>query len=193
MSFFTSRPKPPIEEPVAQPVEPEWFGPPRGVLPGYAPERAVVFRTDDAILVAGRFDVFPSGAEFTLELQLRVDDEDLMEMPWERHRRRPRVGTELPDDFLRLGILFADGSSWTNLDNGFPQFDERPSGPVVMSRGGGGGGGRWSMDQWMWPLPPDGPLTFIAEWPKYGVAESRGSVDAGALRDAAKEAQVLWS
>ena len=29
---------------------------------------------------------------------------------------------------------------------------------------------RW----WVWPLPPDGPLEFICQWPVYGIGETRG-------------------
>lgn len=59
--------------------------------------------------------------------------------------------------------------------------------------GGGGGGSSWSMAYWLWPLPPVGPLSFIAEWPAYGIGESRATVDAGALRREAEHADVLWT
>jgi hypothetical protein len=190
VGFFTSRPLIARSDDAEPTAVPEWLGPPRGVLPGYAPERAVVFRTAEATLVVGRFDVYRTGVEFTIELQLRSEDEDLIEVPWELHRRRPRSGG-LPDEFLRFGVEFADGSSWSNLDS-FPASTEPPAGPFVMSQGGGGGNGRWSMNQWLWPLPPAGPLTIIAEWPKYGIAESRATVDAGKLREAAERAENLW-
>jgi hypothetical protein len=48
------------------------------------------------------------------------------------------------------------------------------------------------MNQWLWPLPPVGPLTFVAEWPKYGVRESHAAVDGGRIRAAASQAQNLW-
>ena len=49
------------------------------------------------------------------------------------------------------------------------------------------------MNQWSWPLPPDGPLTFIAEWPALGVGETVVAVDAGELRHAALRAEVVWT
>jgi hypothetical protein len=82
VGFFVGRPRFVAREPGWYPV-PEWLGPPQGWLPGYAPERAVVFRTNDAVLIAGRFDVYPSGAEFTLQLELRVPDDERTFMPWE--------------------------------------------------------------------------------------------------------------
>lgn len=48
------------------------------------------------------------------------------------------------------------------------------------------------MNQWLRPLPPAGPLTFIAKWPKYGIGESTATVDASKLREAAERAEVLW-
>ena len=44
----------------------------------------------------------------------------------------------------------------------------------------------------MWPLPPVGPLTLVAEWPAYGVAEARAAVDATELRARAAEAETIW-
>jgi len=137
----------------------------------------------------------PHRVEFTLELQLRNDDE-MFEVPWElhhRHRGRRSADEDLPDDFMRFGVLFADGSSWSNVDAVFPSPSEPPTGPLVMSRGGGGGGGSWVMNQWLWPLPPDGSLTFIAEWPKYHVDESRATVDAGRIREAVTQVEDLWT
>jgi hypothetical protein len=157
----------------------------------------VVFRTEQAILLVGRFDVYRTGVEFTIEVQLRDVDEDdeLMDVPWERHRRHRRLAPDdaLPDEFMRFGVVFADGSSWSNVDAVFPSMTEAPSAPFVMSRRGGGGDGNWAMDQWLWPLPPDGPLTFIAEWPKFGISETSASVDGGEIRAAAETVEELWT
>ena len=122
MGFFAGRPRiVATEHADERRFEPEWFGPPSGVLPGYVPTRAVVFRTEQAILLVGRFDVYRTGVEFTIEVQVRdidADDDELMDVPWERHgrRRRPEPDDPLPDQFMRFGIVFADGSSWSNLD-----------------------------------------------------------------------------
>lgn len=192
MSFFSGRPRVGPQEPEPERVQPEWFGPPRGVLPGYDSQRAVVFRTDDAILVIGKFDVYPTGATFSIDLQLRSENYDFEHMPWELHHRGTSM-RGIPDDLIRLGIVFADGSSWSNLDARFASFDAAPPAPFVIARGGGGGGNSWSMEQWLWPLPPDGPLTLIAEWPSYGIAETRAVIDATALRVASSNAIDLWS
>jgi hypothetical protein len=42
------------------------------------------------------------------------------------------------------------------------------------------------------PLPPDGPVTFVASWLLYGVAETRVELDGSAIREAARRAVILW-
>jgi hypothetical protein len=90
-------------------------------------------------------------------------------------------------------VIYADGTSWSNLDALPAEIDERPSGPVVVMRSGGGDRGSWAMNAWLWPLPPDGPLTFVAEWPKYRITECRADVDGGRVRAAASRAEQLWT
>lgn len=144
--------------------------------------------------MAGRFLVYPAGVEFALSLWLPPGTEDWFDCPWElHHRRRERRSIPPPDDLLRFGILYPDDSKWTNLDWSFPSLDEEPVGPVVIGRGGGGGGDSWEMSYWLWPLPPDGPLTFVAAWPALEIEESAATVDGGAIRRAATEAEVVWS
>lgn len=140
--------------------------------------------------------VYPAGMEFTLSLWLPPGTDEWFDRPWElhdRHRRRRGGSVPPPDDLLRFGILYPDGSKWTNLSWAFPGPEEEPVGPVVIGRGGSGGGDSWEMDYWLWPLPGDGPLTFVAEWPALGIEESAASVDGGALDQAAAEAEVVWS
>lgn len=202
VGFFASRPRSvrtgePIEPRFSQP---EWIAPPRGVLGGYASTRAVIFHTDRAVLVASRFDAYLTGVEFTLELQLRESAIDYRDFPWELHLQRNDPRTELPAEFLRLGVRFSDGSSWSNFDAhstpGWAAYGSptaRPDGPILVGRGGGGDEGGWRMNQWLWPLPPEGPLTFFAEWPAFDVPETAVVVDASELRRAAERSELLWS
>jgi hypothetical protein len=41
----------------------------------------VVVRTGEAIVLDGHFDVYRTDVGFIIELQLRADDDDLMEVP----------------------------------------------------------------------------------------------------------------
>jgi len=138
-----------------------------------------------------RLLVYPNGLEFRLVLLVRDSNHDLHDIPW--GLPRGRRGSELPDEFIRFGLLLADGSKWTNLDGREPWDEDEVTGPVVSELGGGGGGESWEMSFWLWPLPPAGEVNFVASWPLHGIRESTTTVDATELRERATEAEEIWS
>lgn len=186
MSFFEPR-KPP-EPPSDPPPEPEWSGPPVGVLGGVSSLRAVLFRTEEAILVAQYFMAYPTGVEFVLQFMFRTP------------RSSPRGArmilpphNEAPEEAMQFGVQYPDGSKWTNTTVWMPRRgDEPPPAPIVFSRGGGGGDRSWRQRFWMWPLPDEGQLTFVVAWPELGIDEQSTVIDTTDLRRAAAEAEVLW-
>jgi hypothetical protein len=173
---------------------PEWFGPPIGVLPGLSLQRAVVFRTTEAMLIVHRFEAFPTGVAFEVDVFVRHGG--FVDIPLMVHGPRYREGDQFTDDLIRFGVTIADGSSWSNLDVPPPDYvpspDHAPAPLVVSCSGGGGGGHRISAQYWMWPLPRQGTVTFIAEWPAYDVAESSATIDAEELRGAATRSERVW-
>ena len=42
---------------------------------------------------------------------------------------------------------------------------------ILLPIGGGGSERQWDGDFWVHPLPPNGPVTFVASWLLYEVAE----------------------
>jgi hypothetical protein len=44
---------------------------------------------------------------------------------------------------------------------------------------GGGDDGAWHFHQWLWGLPPPGPLAFACEWPAHQIPRSEVEIDAG--------------
>ena len=187
MSFFEGRPFEPTPEP-ERPPTPEWLGPPEATAGGYLPERLILLRSDDVVLMLDGFRCFPTGVMF--DQQLWVRDIDIEEPPWGRPFRPNQ--TEGPA--LRFGVMFSDGSSWSNLDvrrmgNPF----EAPTGPVVWHRGGGSDGRHWCSESWLWPLPPAGPVQFLAAWPDRGLAESAVEIEGGTFREAAGQAESMWN
>jgi hypothetical protein len=195
MSFFELPDPLPPPEPQERFDPPDWMGPPRAVLPGYSPQQAVIFKTDLVALVVHRFLAYPTGVAFTLSLWNNDPDSEMMDVPWEHHGR-PRMGRStrdvLPDELLRLGALFDDGTKWTNIDHQHFSHQEEPDGPIVVGRGGGGGGSQWEFGFWMWPLPPGDVVTFVTEWPMYGISDSRACVNASELRNRAADSQPIW-
>lgn len=190
MSFFPPPGPPP--EPPPRPRQPDWAGPPHGMLPGISPQRAVVFKTDRALLLVHRFAAYPTGLEFALHVRLRHPAPGRRDLHLDLHAGRPIEGRS--ERSLRFGLLFGDGSTWTSVDRitDHPWEGGPPAGPTVMSQGGGGGDDSITMRYWLWPLPPEGALTFVAEWPEYDVPESRATVDASELRARAAEAERVW-
>jgi hypothetical protein len=97
----------------------------------------------------------------------------------------------LPEEMLRIGVQFADGSKATNTSE-FHHGDGPPPAPVLRTGGGGGGDRSWHQNEWVWPLPPPGPLTFVCEWPAAGIALTRSEIDAQLILDAADRAQRIF-
>jgi hypothetical protein len=44
----------------------------------------------------------------------------------------------------------------------------------------------------VWPLPPEGLLRFVVEWPVYDIAESSVEIDSSSIRDASERAVSVW-
>jgi hypothetical protein len=193
MSFFEAPPPPPpLFLPRVEYRQPAWLGPPANVLPGVVPVELLVARTDEAAVAVTGIRAYPTGFGFTLSVRLR-------RLPPRQHQDPYPFdvafeGDRLADEFLRFGVEFADGAKATNL----PRYDlhrdddTEPAPPVLTAHGGGGGGTAWDMDQWVWPLPPEGPLAFVCEWPAHQLGESRVELDASLLLRAAERAATLW-
>ncbi len=174
------------------------MGAPHGTMPGVVAAELVLAQTDRAAVCITRIAAYPTGFEFdvvTLAAPGSESEELLDPMlfgPHHRHARARARGSSMPDEVLRLGIQFADGAKVTNVP-GSGSFGDPPSGPVMHSGGGGGGAGRWSQSEWVWPLPPAGPVAFVCEWPAAGIPVSSCELDAQVILDAAARARVIFS
>jgi hypothetical protein len=191
--FFSTTPPPPQEEPQRYRT-PEWMSAPNGTLPGVVALELVLARNDRVAVCVTRLAAYPTGFEFELvTMTAGGGEEDLDPLLFGPHRRR-RGGSAVPeDDLLRIGVQFADGAKATNVGGFHHGGQGPPAGPVMQSGGGGGGGGSWRQNEWVWPLPPPGPLTFVCEWPAAGIELTRREIDAGLLREAASRAQVIFA
>lgn len=200
MSSFFEPPPPP--EPAEQPPRRPWHGPSDAVVGQALAFSLVLGRSEKAALWIPSLVVYPDGFEFSVEIRHRLDEEEfehpLFMHPHRYRRRRRQPEEELDPYFVRLGIEFSDGGKATNLDERMPfampgEPDEPPKGPVLSPcGGGGGGGGRWHYNFWVWPLPPEGSLAFVCEWPVADILETRQEIDSAPIQDAAASAVVLW-
>jgi len=106
--------------------------------------------------------------------------------------RRFEAGTLAPEVF-RFGVGFSDGRKATNLVGlGGYDHDDAPAGPMLTPGDGDGGGHHWTQRFWLLPLPPPGPLAFVAEWPALDLPLSRAEIDSATVIDAASRALLLW-
>jgi len=191
MGFFESVAHAPDPEP-ARPPTPPWAKP-DDVLPGSAGIELLLAHNDEAAVAISELRAYPAGFSFMVSVVLRQDDgSDVLGDLTRRMHSRHGSG-ELPAEFLRLGIEFADGAVASNIGGRIPVSDQAtPEAPLLMPDSGGGGDRRYDMNYWVWPLPPDGPVTFVCAWPVVGIGESSATVDAAVIHAAAARAVMLW-
>jgi hypothetical protein len=175
---------------------PEWVGPPVDVLGGVVALGLIAARSKDAAVWLESATAFPTGVQFRIEVRWRAEVQNLAMRAATRHVLP--AGEELPPELFRAGFELPDGSTatWLGAAGAVAAIslrpDERPKGPVLRPGGGGGGNRRWSQDLWPWPLPPEGRLEFVCEWPALGIELTRAALDSGQIREAAKRCERLW-
>jgi hypothetical protein len=164
---------------------------PDAVIPGPVPAEVLMIRTEQVAVAIGGVRAYPNGFEFTVHVRVRGADE--MEPGWHDPFDRHGRGREAPGEVLRLGVMYADGRRAAITGGCSPPGDEADPGRLVLRQGGSGGNAqRWDGEFWVYPVPPEGPVTFVASWLKYGVAETRAELDGSAIRAAAGRAVLLW-
>jgi hypothetical protein len=172
---------------------PAWAGPPHNVLPGLVPAELIVARTDQTVVAVTALRAYPTGFGFTLSLRLRQISSQQQRQFASLFGYGLPEGEPLPDELLRFGVQLADGRKATNLDqHPFPD-DGEPEAPVLIEQSSSGyGTSAWDTEEWVWPLPPPGPLAFVCEWPGRGIGQSRAEIGGDMIRQAAGRAVTLW-
>jgi hypothetical protein len=152
----------------------------------------LLIRTGQVAVAIGSICAYPNGLEFAAHVRMRGNDENKpgWHDPLDLHGRRDRQPS---GDVLRLGLMYADGRRGATASGHWrPDEDAGHERLLVQHSSSGGSGRRWDGEFWVHPLPPDGPVTFVASWPVYGVAETRAELDGAAIRAAAARAVILW-
>jgi hypothetical protein len=174
--------------------------PPDDELGVAVPLRAVL--ASDSNCVVGLIDcvAFSTGFEFSITARTRKETrpEDMGFGP------PPPYGPDRSDRELKIGIQFANGATamtgrhpssefmaqWKlHAEGGAP---DPAGGPILSPRSGSGGGKHYDFRYFVWPLPPEGKMRFICEWPALGLAPTAHEVDAGAISRAAATTTKLW-
>lgn len=176
------------------------FNAPDNELPGAAAVSGLLGRTDGLAVGITTVEAYTAGFSFSIAVRVRNGragrrGHQLHELIVGHSRDGSEAPT--PDERLLLGLEYADGRLATNIEPipwlGDPDAADLPDDTLVLSMSGGGGGSsRFDYGYWVTPLPPPGPLTFVCAWQALGITETRTTVDAGAVLDAASRAVVLW-
>jgi hypothetical protein len=122
--FFEPPPRPP-ERPSQQWQQPVWLGPPDNVLGGVVALGLVVARSDNAAVTIDSAMIYPTGLEFTVDIRWRGGYGRVFQRGVQWYSE-PNRGGELPDELVRFGIQFPDGSKATTLGTSLPT----PSAPA---------------------------------------------------------------
>jgi hypothetical protein len=155
----------------------------RWEIPAAVSGATLIWRDGTTALGLTGIHAYSDIVEFTLTIWRRQQPE------FGRHDLvRPGAGGgEVTPDFLRVGVIVADGRTATNLDDNHGSADL-----VLAFHGGFGGPGGEEQRLRMWPLPPPGPFALVVEWPVVGLAERRVELDARAVSEAAARVVPVW-
>jgi hypothetical protein len=174
------------------------MGPPDDTRPGVVALELTVARSDRAAVLVESASAYPTGVELALEIRWRDADFDV----FHSGIRWYTEGGELPDELVRFGVQLPDGSKATTLGTGASApvavaadaqaALAQPTGPRLVQRGGAGSSRGWSQALWLWPLPPEGQIELVCEWPALGIALTRTPLETAPILDAARRSEQLW-
>jgi hypothetical protein len=179
-------------------ISPAWAGPPPNEVPGSVPGTHLVARGGGAGIVVDGIRAYSTGWSLTLTLMHRspIGPFDLV-VPFgpviPSEHLPAGMTTEMFEGRMRFGLGFADGSR-VRSDMMYGVFSRKgkPDGPVLWPCGGGGGAQSWGSTLWCWPLPPEGPIRMVAQWPAMGIEERSLEIDSAEIREASQRAVQLW-
>jgi hypothetical protein len=194
MSEFFEAPPPQPEALVEEAEGPAWFTSPRGVLPCSIPLNEIIARNDKVVIAVSGAVAYGSGFELSVVVFLGRDPSLRLSDPFNNRPEDSHGGGDLAPEMLRFGLEYGDGRKSANT-NARPQYDDGeadPGHPTLVARGGRGGGRQWQQDFWCWPLPPEGPLQLVCEWPSMEIPLTRREIEARLILDGAARAQEIF-
>jgi hypothetical protein len=151
-----------------------------GWIGGFVPWHPVLLRSPKACAVLTEVQAFPEGLWFHIDVQFVDEREDA-----------DRVKGIWPA--FDLSVTYADGRVASTRDRW--DGDGIPDHPLLQFvRMGGSGSGpliERRCEGWLWPLPPDGPVIWMAEWGAMGAGKTSTTLDGGDLSERARQAREI--
>jgi hypothetical protein len=142
-SFFEPPPAAPEPEERALPA---WCKP-EGVIGAVAPMSFVLARTDDIAVAVWGVTAYDAGFELVVATLARRSRTDLHRANQFELLRKATAEGVLPDELLRIGITFADGTKVTNVSPDPFFVDTAPEPTRVLMRSAGHGSNRSSNER----------------------------------------------
>ncbi|MEN0083189.1 MAG: hypothetical protein AAGC66_00340 [Leifsonia sp.] len=194
MSFFPPDP-PEDENEDGEHVPAPWWKPSDGELPAIYPINETIAINDTVALILTMAHVYSNGVEFVIDRRLRRGD--MTRREWkEMHSLVHGHFERFEAERLRYGVVLGDGQQLIT-DRAPGMYGEPPEKHSLNPSGGGGRGDedsyRFDDGIWLWPLPPEGPIEIITQWPALGIPESHVVVDSAPLRELASQARPVWA
>lgn len=174
-------------------LEDPWT-PPSIYLPRYLQRNFVLASNDEVAVVIQGIACYPNGFEFELRTVTRFepDEEDESAHYYGLFGSgHPSRGAEVPPEQLRFGLSFSDGSKCTTLDP-WNDLHDGEKGMQLHQGSGGGGNGQQHANLWVTPIPPEGPVEFVCEWPAFGIEETRRRIDGSHFIKAAGKSKPIF-
>ena len=154
-----------LDPPPKQP----WFGPPDDEV-GVAVHARMVLASQPRLFIAVT-DCVAYSSGFSLAIALRSKD-------------------YLHDAAFQIGIRFSDGQA--ALAEGLLGDQDKLPGSVISLQAAGGGGGTANFTYFIWPLPPDGPVTITCNWAARGLHAAGKEINGTAIRAAGLKSHSVW-
>ena len=186
MGFFYELP---AVEPEPQHQHHPW-DPPDADFPGIVPidTSLLLGRTEQVAVAITGLSAYPYGFEISVTGRARsvAPGNGAPDVPVDlgAARRSFRLGLQLSDG---TKVIASRGGSRRDHDE-----DSEPTEPILRPFMLGGGPHSFLSRWWAWPLPPKGTLDFVCEWTTLGIPETRASIDAQLILDAADRSIRLW-
>ena len=146
------------------------------------PVRMRLLAAPGASIVLGNLIAYSTGLEFMLFIR---HDPDL-DPSWGGCNHY--YEDDDPDQCLRFGLQFSDGSRVTSLDSRRRRAQKTPPSFLLRETWPGGNAQRW----WVHPLPPAGPILLVLEWPVAARNRVTVQLDGDAIRAAASQSIRFW-
>ncbi|MFF5242661.1 hypothetical protein ACFY3V_00180 [Streptosporangium sp. NPDC000095] len=187
---------------------PAWYAPPAEEMGAAVTSDLLLARTPNVAVALPTIRAFTTGCLLDVEIVMRrrslpPDDFQALQMSVFPHMISSVSARGLPDNLLRFGVRFADGTKATTVGQrfdlaGLPQ--DPPASPQLswllggtsLRSGDNDEGSLFNIGLWLWPSPPPETFELGVEWPDGGIELSITPLDGAAIVSAAERSVPYW-